>query len=113
MYLAIDRKECDLTNNAYSSSFLQILGEDKILAITCTLDDSKKSCNDKEKAYIEKIQAWDAARVTQELARVRQLLETSRDNVKEDLVEWMKRRKNLLEQKQQPASAENEGTAEL
>ena len=66
------------------------------MAISCKLD--KTNCNDKESAYIDKTAAWDASKAKQELDRVQKLLLESSKSVKEDLMEWMKRRKNVLEQ---------------
>lgn len=88
---------------------VQILGEDKVLAIKCTLD--KENCNEKEVAYIEKTASWESSKVMQELERIQKMLSESRTEIKKDLLEWMNRRKNVLEQL--VAHSKNADAAEL
>ncbi|GKY98042.1 hypothetical protein MPSEU_000762300 [Mayamaea pseudoterrestris] len=96
----------------FQMEIVKILDGDKVLAITCSLD--KENCNEKEQAYIDKTAAWEPTKVQQELERVRKVLGESSKTVKQDLVEWLKRRKNLLEQMVSKAKGEGESTtAEL
>eukprot|EP00934_Nitzschia_sp_Nitz4_P004808 Nitzschia sp. Nitz4//scaffold139_size61406//39113//39950//NITZ4_006460-RA/size61406-snap-gene-0.4-mRNA-1//1//CDS//3329535852//4798//frame0 len=78
-----------------------ILG-DSVPAITCDLTDPS-DCNEKELAYIAKVEAWETTKVTSELSRMLKILQSP---MSDDLRDWARRRKNILQQKSKGVSEE-------
>lgn len=80
----------------FEMEILEILGNDKVLAIKCDAT-TKENCNEKEAEYIDKAKEWPGVKLTLEVKRVEKLLADT-SSVKADLVEWMKRRHHILKQ---------------
>lgn len=88
----------------FQMEILEILGDDKVLAIKCD-PETKDDCNEKETGYIEKLSAWDADKKEKELTRLEKMVGDSK-SVKKDLIEWMQRRLNILRKLTKGASKE-------
>lgn len=68
--------------------------KDLELAVRCN-PVTKEDCNEKEVGYIEKISAWDDEKRKTELARIQKMMVAKSSP---DLIEWMNRRWNILQQ---------------
>jgi len=80
----------------FQMEIMEILGDDKVLALTCDpLSDDKTGCNEKEQAYVTKISAWDGTKKVQEVQRL-QKMQADDTNIKSELKEWMGRRLHIL-----------------
>jgi hypothetical protein len=82
---------------------------DLVLAARCN-PVTKEDCNEKEVAYIAKIAGWVDEKQKAELERLQKML-TSKSSP--DLMDWMKRRWNILQQivYLPPPASEGDGSA--
>lgn len=67
---------------------------DSVPAIQCKVDDDMTDCNDREKKYIAKVQAWTVDKQTSEASRVLKILGNP---MSDDLRDWARRRLHILE----------------
>lgn len=84
----------------FQMEILGIMGN-TIDALKCKTDE--KDCNEREIKYLHKVKAWEATKVTSEIARVQTLLESP---MSDDLRNWARRRLHILGQLADPADAE-------
>ena len=82
----------------FKLELIEILGDKDELpvAIRCKVA-TGESCDEKEKAYIEKIGNWTDDKKTAELKRLEKLI-VEKKNMKPELVNWIRRRSKILEQ---------------
>ena len=77
----------------FQMEILAILG-DTVPALKCSVE-TQDDCNDKEKTYIAKVQAWTPDKVGEQLTRIRKILASP---MKDELRDWARRRQKILEQ---------------
>lgn len=82
----------------FTMEILDISGskDDLQPALKCKVT-TLESCNDKEKKYIEKIKDWKQLKINAELDRLMEL-QAQPKNIKPDLLEWIRRRVQILKQ---------------
>lgn len=86
-----DKAMCEeLGDEEYMQAYVEEMGGTSLCSAT-----TKEGCNDKEKAYISKMEAKTAEQVKAELARLSGMSTTK---VKPELREWMGQRKAILKQ---------------
>lgn len=67
---------------------------DLVPAVRCN-PANKEDCNEKEVSYVDKVSGWDGDKQSAELGRLQKMMGTKSSP---DLMEWIKRRWNILQQ---------------
>lgn len=81
----------------FQMELLAIQG-DTVPALSCSMDDPKENCSDREQTYIEKVKKWvkdEADKPAKELKRIQAILGTP---MSDDLRDWARRRAHILSQ---------------
>ena len=88
----------------FQMEIVEIQGDEKDLApaLKCN-PTTKEECNDKEVSYIAKILVWDEDKRKTEIARLQKMMGGKSSP---DLVDWMNRRWNILQQLVSPRPTE-------
>jgi FKBP-type peptidyl-prolyl cis-trans isomerase FklB len=85
----------------FTMEIIEIQADESTLvpALNCDVTD-QNGCNDDEKKYITKINAWDDSKKSKEVERLNKIMATddNKSNVKPDLINWMRRRLYILNQ---------------
>jgi len=100
----------------FQMEILEIQGDpsQKVPAVKCSVSKPEEKCNDKERAYIEKVSGgvWDENKKKSELERLRRIYNNDRDSLKDELANWLYRRIRILEQMVEVKGKEEEDNVE-
>ena len=84
----------------FQMEIIEIQGDDVIEKLVCDVE-TLEGCNDKEKAFIAKIETWNIQRKKFEITRLIDTMEKNKVKKRftDELLEWMRRRVHILKQR--------------